>query len=563
MKTFNGRLREFAAISLTAVLLQTLTSCSNEQFAPPPPPPMHAAYSPVPSSSNTQKVRTRRSARPAEDVYALSPMAPAPPPPPAHTGWFSFRKASAPANTESYAAVPEIPFRPTKQDPLSTFSIDVDTASYSNVRRLLSSGERVPSGAVRIEELVNYFSYNYPQPGAAQPFSVNTAVASCPWSPGHKLVRIGLHGRDIAKNNRPAANLVFLIDVSGSMGDPAKLPLVQSSLRMLVNELQPRDRIAMVVYAGASGIVLPSTTCSDKARILKAIDNLEAGGSTNGGEGIQLAYATARENFISGGTNRVVLATDGDFNVGITDESSLVKLIQQKAKSGIFLSVLGYGIGNYKDATLEQLADKGNGNYAYIDTLNEARKVLVKQAGASLITIAKDVKIQVEFNPTNVAAYRLLGYENRKLEHQDFSDDTKDAGEIGSGHTVTALYEIIPAGQPVPGAKDIPLKYTSIAAPTAAAASGELLTVKLRYKRPNASSSQLLQQVVHNSDQSFDAADSDFRFATAVTAFGMKLRGSPHAKNISSRQIRSWASGAVGSDSDGYRREFVKLAGRL
>ncbi len=494
--------------------------------------------------------------------------APAPPPPPVHaaatrSGGFSFRRPSAPANTESYDTVEEIPFRPTKQDSLSTFSIDVDTASYTNVRRLLTSGERVPSGAVRIEEMVNYFTYSYPQPNGTAPFSVNTEVASCPWAPGHKLVRIGLHGREIAKTSRPAANLVFLIDVSGSMGDPAKLPLVQSSLRLLVNELNPQDRIAITVYAGASGLVLPSTPCSEKERILKAIDKLEAGGSTNGGEGIELAYATAKQHFISGGINRVIIATDGDFNVGTTDESSLVKLIQQKAKSGIYLSVLGYGIGNYKDSTLEKLADKGNGNYAYIDTLNEARKVLVKQAGASLITIAKDVKIQVEFNPSNVAAYRLLGYENRKLEHQDFDDDTKDAGEIGSGHTVTALYEIIPAGQPVPGAKDIPLKYTATAAPTAAAASGELLTVKLRYKRPGQSSSQLLQQVVQNSGQTFDHADSDFRFATAVTAFGMKLRGSPHAKAISSRQIRSWASSSVGSDPDGYRREFVKLAGKL
>ena len=490
------------------------------------------------------------------------PMSPAPVVS-AESGWFSWRRPSSPGNTEAYDAVEEIPFHRTKQDSLSTFSIDVDTASYANVRRMLSSGDRVPPGAVRLEEMVNYFTYDYPPPDGPHPFSVNTAVASCPWAAGHKLVRIGLHGREIAKANRPDANLVFLIDVSGSMGDPAKLPLVQSSLRMLVNELQPRDRIAIAVYAGASGLVLPSTTCSDKQRILSAINKLESGGSTNGGEGIELAYATAKQHFISGGINRVVLATDGDFNVGVTDESSLVKLIQQKAKTGIYLSVLGFGMGNYKDSTLEKLADKGNGNYAYIDTLNEARKVLVKQAGASLITIAKDVKIQVEFNPLHVAGYRLLGYENRKLEHQDFSDDTKDAGEIGAGHTVTALYEIIPAGQPVPSVKDIPLKYTSTATPTAAAASGELLTVKLRYKKPGASNSQLLQHVVMDSNQSFDAADSDFRFATAVTAFGMKLRGSPYAKAISTRQIRSWASNSVGKDADGYRREFVKLAGKL
>lgn len=528
-----------ASFAYAALVLPVLTGCHMAQYSPPPPPPppvmaMDMGYL---SGGRTAYVEAK-------------PKVPAP--------------ATDSFNTESYDEVEEIPFRLAKQHPLSTFSADVDTASYANVRRLLNSGNKVPPGAVRVEEMVNYFTYDYPQPSGPHPFSVNTAVASCPWAPEHKLVRIGLRGRVIQQASRPAANLVFLVDVSGSMEDENKLPLVQRSLRLLVEDLQPRDRIAIAVYAGAAGLVLPSTPCSDKRRIFKAIDDLESGGSTNGGQGIQLAYATAKQHFIPGGINRVVMATDGDFNVGVTDEGSLVKLVQQKAKGGIYLSVLGFGMGNYKDSTLEALADKGDGNYAYIDTLKEARKVLVKQAAGSLITIAKDVKLQVEFNPAHVAAYRLLGYENRKLEDQDFANDKKDAGEIGAGHTVTALYEIIPAGQAVPGVKDIPLKYSQTATPTAAAAaSGELLTVKLRYKQPGESASRLLQQAVADSNQEFKDADSDFRFATAVTAFGMKLRGSPHAKNISGREIRFWASKAVGKDEDGYRREFVGLAKKL
>jgi Ca-activated chloride channel homolog len=467
------------------------------------------------------------------------------------------------ANTESYASLPEIPFRQATKEPLSTFSVDVDTASYANVRRLLQSGSTVPPGAVRLEEMINYFSYDYPAPVDGRPFSVNTATASCPWQEDHRLVRVALRGKDIARQDRPASNFVFLIDVSGSMEDSNKLPLVQSSLRLLMEELQPSDRVALAVYAGSEGLVLPSTPVgSGRKAILKAIDKLESGGSTNGGAGINLAYKIARENFLKGGNNRVILATDGDFNVGTTDESSLTALIQKQAKSGVFLSVLGYGMGNLKDSTLEKLADKGNGNYAYIDTLKEARKVLVREMGASLYTIAKDVKIQVEFNPSQVGSWRLLGYENRVLAHEDFDDDTKDAGEIGAGHRVTALYEIIPAGQQKPGSTQPPLKYTT-STPTPAASNNELLTVKLRYQPPAGGASKLITKTVTDDGQTFAQAESEFRFATAVAAFGMKLRGSPNAANINKRNIRQWAAGATGPDPHGDRKEFLSLVKKL
>lgn len=473
---------------------------------------------------------------------------------------FSFDSES---NTEAYESLPEIPFRMAKKEPLSTFSIDVDTASYANVRRMLEQGSRVPPGAVRIEEMINYFSYDYPAPTDGQPFSVNTATASCPWDETHRLVRVGLRGKDLPRTQRPPSNFVFLVDVSGSMGEANKLPLVQSSLRLLLEELQPNDRVAITVYAGAEGLALPSTPVSNRAKILHAIDELQSGGSTNGGAGINLAYSTARANLIKGGNNRVILATDGDFNVGVTDESSLVKLVQTQAKSGVYLSVLGYGMGNLKDSTLEKLADKGNGNYAYIDTLKEARKVLVREMGSSLFTIAKDVKIQVEFNPAQVAGWRLLGYENRVMAHEDFDDDTKDAGEIGAGHRVTAIYEVIPAGQPVPAADKPELKYTAAPSLTPAASTGELLTVKLRYQSPTGGASKLITQPVQDSHASFAAADPEFRFATAVAAFGMKLRGSPHAAKIKKSSIVSWAQGAVGNDPHGDRAEFIRLAKKL
>ena len=462
-------------------------------------------------------------------------------------------------NTEAYDAIEENRFRATKENPLSTFSIDVDTASYSNVRRFLQSDELPPSGAVRIEELINYFPYDYPEPKPGNPFSVNVEVSHAPWNGLHQLVRVGLKGRGIPKTERPASNLVFLIDVSGSMQDANKLPLLKRSLRALVETLAAKDRVAIVVYAGSSGLVLPPTEGAERERILKALDELEAGGSTNGAEGIQLAYRTARENFVKAGNNRVILCTDGDFNVGVTSQSELVSLIEAERASGVFLSVLGFGTGNLKDSTMEKLADKGNGHYAYIDSLSEGRKVLVEQAGATLFTIAKDVKIQVEFNPSLVVGYRLVGYENRLLAKEDFNDDRKDAGEIGAGHSVTAFYEIVPVGQPLPDQSSVdPLKYH--APPREAAISDELLTVKLRYKAPDGDSSRLLEVPVRaGAEIAFERASQDFQFAAAVAAFGMKLRSSPQSENISWEEIQKIAQRSLSEDSGTYRAEFLTL----
>ncbi|MDP6636608.1 MAG: VWA domain-containing protein, partial [Phycisphaerae bacterium] len=390
-------------------------------------------------------------------------------------------------NTETYDRIVDNAFKLVADHPLSTFSTDVDTASYANVRRFLAHNQLPPPGAVRIEEMINYFTYSYDQPTSRSPhpFAVHAEAASCPWEPKHRLVRIALKGRELDPAKRPPSNLVFLLDVSGSMGSHNKLPLVKAAMKMLVEQLGEGDRVAIVVYAGASGLVLDSTSCDRKERIISALDKLQAGGSTNGGAGIELAYSVAISNFIKGGTNRVILATDGDFNIGTTNNSELIRLIEKKASSGVFLSVLGFGMGNYKDGRMEKLADKGNGNYAYIDTESEARKVLVREMCGTLVTIAKDVKIQVEFNPAEVTAYRLIGYENRILNKEDFNNDKKDAGDIGAGHTVTALYQIVPAGQKVnvPGVDK--LKYSSNTTPSAAADSGEMMTVKLRYKKPD------------------------------------------------------------------------------
>jgi len=413
---------------------------------------------------------------------------------------------------------------------------------------------------VRIEELINYFSYGYPEPETGSPFSVNVEVNRAPWNAKHELVRIGLKGRSVPVAERPSSNLVFLIDVSGSMQDDDKLPLLQRSLRALVDKLSPNDRVAIVVYAGSSGLVLPSTPGADKNRILKALDELEAGGSTNGAEGIQLAYQTARENFFKEGNNRVILCTDGDFNVGVTSQSELISLIEKERASGVFLSVLGFGTGNLKDSTMEKLADKGNGNYSYIDSLSEGRKVLVEQIGATLFTIAKDVKVQVEFNPARVSGYRLIGYENRLLAKEDFNDDRKDAGEIGAGHTVTALYEIVPVGQPLPDQVSVdPLKYQGPATEQTTS-SDELLTVKLRYKAPDGNKSRLIESPVQASaETAFDQASQDFQFATAVAAFGMKLRGSPNGGDISWQDIQKIARRNLGEDPGSYRAEFLTL----
>jgi Ca-activated chloride channel family protein len=471
------------------------------------------------------------------------------------------RRAEEEFNTEAYDGIEENRFLVAKDNPLSTFSIDVDTASYSNLRRFLRSDRLPPPGAVRIEELINYFSYDYQEPEAANPFSVNVELSRAPWNAKHELVRIGLKGRSLPAAERPSSNLVFLIDVSGSMEDADKLPLLKRSLRALVDELSPKDRVAIVVYAGSSGLVLPSTSGSEKNRIFKALDGLEAGGPTRGAEGIRLAYQTARENFLKEGNNRVILCTDGDFNVGVTSQSELSSLIEMERSSGVFLSVLGFGTGNLKDSTMEKLADKGNGNYSYIDSLSEGRKVLVEQMGATLFTIAKDVKVQVEFNPARVAGYRLIGYENRLLAKEDFNDDKKDAGEIGAGHTVTALYEIVPAGQTLPDQRSVdPLKYQtqSTEQPTN---SGELLNVKLRYKAPDGNKSRLIESPLQAStERAFDQASQDFQFVAAVAAFGMKLRGSPDAGEISWQEIQKIARRNLGEDPGSYRAEFLTLA---
>ena len=476
-----------------------------------------------------------------------------------------YRRRGEPHNTEGYAPVDEQPFLSVSANPLSTFGIDVDRASYGNVRRFITSGRRPPRDAVRIEEMVNYFPYALPAPRGEHPFSVTTEAAAAPWQPAHQVVRIGLQGRRIDLRTAPANNLVFLLDVSGSMRSPDKLPLVQASMRLLVNELREEDRVAIVVYAGAAGLVLPSTPGSDKARILAAIDALEAGGSTAGGAGIQLAYDVAREQHLRHGNNRVVLATDGDFNVGTSSDAELVRLIEQRREQGTFLTVLGFGTGNLKDSKLELLADRGNGNYAYVDDLAEARKVLVTEMGGTLVTIAKDVKLQVEFNPARVAAYRLIGYENRALRAEDFADDRKDAGELGAGHAVTALYEIIPVGVASPvevrGVDELRYQRPANDAGRDAGArpSGELGWVKLRYKTPTGSTSRLLEQPIVAGR---GRPSADFVFATAVAEFGLLLRESEFRGASSVESVLARARSARGEDEGGYRREFVELVER-
>ncbi len=489
--------------------------------------------------------------------------------------------------------------------PLSTFSIDVDTASYSMVRRQLREGRRPSPDSVRLEEMINYFDYDYdaPSPGDRHPFRANVEVAACPWQPEHRLVRIGIKGMEIPHDDRPATNLVFLLDVSGSMNEPSKLPLVKQGLMRLVENLTVDDRVAIVVYAGASGLVLESTFVSEKDAILGALDRLSAGGSTNGGAGIELAYQVAQDHFIKDGVNRVILATDGDFNVGVTSQGDLIRLIEDKAKSGVFLTTLGFGMGNLNDAMLEQLADKGNGMCAYIDTIEEAQKVLIDQMSGSLVTIAKDVKIQVEFNPAVVNSYRLLGYENRALAAQDFNDDTKDAGEIGAGHTVTALYEIEPVamlalaepglaapaepsrgrdGRVLEGAETVgeaapqedgqteaappqidPLRYQAPAVLTdLATSSGEMLTVKLRYKKPDGDTSTLVEFPVADQGKSWDDASGDFKFAAAVAAWGMILRDSAYKGSATIDAVMDWARAGESTDKHGYRDQFVQLVSR-
>ena len=461
-------------------------------------------------------------------------------------------------NTEAYDYIEENSFLEAMSNPLSTFSIDVDTASYSNARRFLNNSQLPPVDAVRIEEFINYFNYDYPQPDGEHPFAIVTELSTSPWNANHQLVHIGIQGQQVDKEALPDSNLVFLLDVSGSMNDANKLPLLKQGFRLLVDQLTERDRVSIVVYAGAAGLVLPSTSGADQAAILAAIDRLEAGGSTAGGAGIQLAYNQAQENFIPGGNNRIILATDGDFNVGASSDSELVRMIEQKRDAGIFLTILGFGTGNYKDAKMEQLADKGNGNYAYIDTIREAKKVLVSEMAGTLLTIAKDVKIQIEFNPAKVKAYRLVGYENRLLAKEDFVDDTKDAGELGAGHTVTALYEIIPASADEKVRPTAELKYQESTLSNQAQGD-ELLTVKFRYKRPDGNQSIEMVSPLMDSATPLSDTSTNFRFSAAVAEFGLLLRDSTYKGDAGYEQVLELAQGSLGPDVEGYRTEFVNL----
>lgn len=462
-----------------------------------------------------------------------------------------------PPSNESYNQIIENEYHKAIQTPLSTFSIDVDKAAYSNVRRYITNGMLPPTDAVRIEEMINYFKYNYPEPADNEPFSITTEYADCPWNSKRKLVRIGMKGKSVALENAPNNNLVFLIDVSGSMNSSDKLGLLKSGLHMLIDQLDKDDKVSIVVYAGAAGLILPSTYGNKKEQLKSAIDKLSAGGSTAGGQGIQLAYEVAKKNFIKNGNNRIILATDGDFNVGISSQGELIRLIEEKRNDGIFLSVLGFGTGNLKDSKMEQIADKGNGNYHYIDNILEAKKVLATELGGTLLTIAKDVKLQIEFNPLTVKSYRLIGYENRLLNAEDFNDDKKDAGELGSGHTVTALYEIIPRESDEEVNSIDALKYQTLT--NGNGVSNEILTVKFRYKEPEENSSKLITKVLYKENYSFDQASIDFRFSTSVAAFGFLLRDSKFKGELKLDEIIDIAKKSKGDDEEGYRAEFIRL----
>ena len=477
------------------------------------------------------------------------------------TGMYNFDGDEEEFSREGYDNINENIFFKVKDNPLSTFSIDVDAASYSNVRRFLNQGQLPPAGAVRIEEMVNYFHYEYPQPTGNDPFSINTEISDAPWNKDHKLVLIGLQGKKIPTDNLPASNLVFLIDVSGSMSSPNKLPLVKASMKMLVDQLREQDKVTMVVYAGSAGLVLPPTSGDNKTKIKEAIDNLEAGGSTAGGAGIKLAYKMAKENFVKNGNNRVILCSDGDFNVGESSDDALERMIEQERKSGVFLTILGYGMGNYQDAKMQKLADKGNGNHAYIDGISEAKKVLVNEFGGTLFTIAKDVKLQVEFNPAKVQGYRLIGYENRMLAKEDFNDDKKDAGEMGSGHTVTALYEIIPVGVNSDFLKGVDsLKYQKNIVPLSKSSyTDEIMTVKFRYKTPDGEVSKLIEHPVLDKQITIVKTSDNFRFASSVAEFGMLLRHSAFKSSSSFDNVLMLARKAKGNDVEGYRSEFLRL----
>jgi Ca-activated chloride channel family protein len=486
----------------------------------------------------------------AEEGYAERDLKPQEPP---------TEKEKQKVNTEEYDKITENPFQGVAQNPVSTFSIDVDNASYSNVRRHLNSNSLPPSAAVRIEEMINYFDYDYPQPKGKDPFSINTEISSAPWNKEHHLIHIGLQGKDLDYDNIKPSNLVFLIDASGSMSNENKLPLLKKGLKILLNELDDKDKVSIVAYAGAAGLVLPATPASDRNKILRALDGVESGGSTAGGEGIQLAYKIAKENLIEGGNNRVILATDGDFNVGVSSSAALVDLIEEKRKDNIFLTICGLGMGNYKDGRMEQISNAGNGNYFYIDNIREAEKVFSKEMRANMFTIAKDVKIQIEFNPNTIKAYRLIGYENRMLAKEDFDDDTKDAGELGAGHTVTAIYEVILADskseQQINTSAD--LKYQTV---VKSDNKSDLMTVKFRYKAPTSDLSTLIEQVLPKGNiPELSTTSDNFRFSASVAAFGMLLRDSEFKGEVSYDMVSTLAKAAVGPDTEGYRSEFIQL----
>lgn len=505
---------------------------------------------PKPKKDRRKSKRSRLAAGQSMALMQRSMPAPARPYPP------------QPLQTEDYSTITENRFLSPLNEPLSTFSIDVDAASYSNIRRFIQNGNLPPKDAVRIEEMVNYFEYDYPAASGEHPFSVISEMGPSPWAPEHRLLHIGMKAEQIPAGNLPPSNFVFLIDVSGSMSASNKLPLLKSAFKLLVDQLRPNDKVSIVVYAGAAGLVLPSTKGSNKPKIKEAFDQLQAGGSTAGGAGIKLAYKIARENFVQQGNNRVILATDGDFNVGASSDAEMVRLIEKERESGVFLTVLGFGMGNYKDNKMQQLANKGNGNHAYIDNLQEAKKVLINEFGATMYTIAKDVKLQIEFNPSKVQAYRLIGYENRMLNNEDFNDDTKDAGELGAGHTVTAIYEIIPTGVKTDWlAKVDDLKYQSTQN-TASSGSEEWCHVKMRYKQPDGAKSKLFEQRIVSTSEA-DQTSDNFRWSAAVAGFGLSLRDSPFKGKVSYPMIRKLAKSAKGKDPNGYRKEFIDLVDQV
>jgi Ca-activated chloride channel family protein len=458
---------------------------------------------------------------------------------------------------EGYANVKENGFKTPVQSPLSTFSIDVDAASYSNIRRFINQGSMPPADAVRVEEMVNYFDYDYPQPEGEHPFKIIYELGECPWNKDNKLLHIGLQGKKLTNNEMPASNIVFLIDVSGSMSDENKLPLLKKAFKLLVSQLRKEDKVAIVVYAGSSGLVLPSTPGDKKDLILASLDQLQSGGSTAGSAGLKLAYKVAEDNFIQNGNNRIIIATDGDFNVGPSSNSEMEQMIVKYREKGIFISVAGFGMGNYKDDKMEIIADKGNGNYSYIDNLMEAKKVFINEFGSTLFTISKDVKIQIEFNPAYVAEYRLVGYENRLLNEEDFDNDKKDAGELGSGHTVTALYEIVPAGCSHSYVRK--LKYQKSEEIVVPKGNGEFASIKFRYKKPDGTKSILMEETIPNATEDLNSASNNFKFSAAVAGFGMLLRNSEYKGNIDFDTLLNLARSAKGNDYDGYRTEFINL----